>query len=148
MNAKRRSMGAARAGGVLFTLALAAHASVAFAGTPAICVTNTSQLVSALQSAQTSGAAIELMQGTYDLAGTVWNTNNSNSTQGIIATYFAGLSLSGGYTNTTCSAQNIDRNNTIIFDSSTAPLDQFQILGDTTIQGITFQLMNGLSIFA
>ena len=145
MNAKRRWIGTARAGGVLFTLALAVHAGAAFAGTPAICVTSNSQLASALQSAQTGAVAIELMQGTYDLAGTIWNGNTTPGTQ---ATFFAGSSLSGGYTNATCSAQNIDRDNTTVTDSSTTPADQFRMLGDATIQGITFHLKHGLTITA
>jgi Right handed beta helix region len=144
MNAKRRSIRAARAGAVLFTLAaLAMHANLALADTPTICVTSSSQLESALALAQKSAVSIQLMQSTYDLKGTVWNYN----TTGTAANFFAGSSLSGGYLNA-CSAQNIDRDNTIVTDSSTTPFDAFQILGDATIQGITFHLKGGLAIAA
>jgi trimeric autotransporter adhesin len=146
MNAKCRSTVAARAGRILFMLAaLATRADIASAGAPPICVTSNSELASALALAQTSANFIELMQGTYDLKSTIWN---GNTTPGNTAKFFAGSSLNGGYTNATCSAQDIDRDNTIITDSSTTPLDQFQILGDATIQGVTFHLKNGLSIFA
>ena len=144
MSAKRRSIGAVRAGGVLFTLAaLAMHGNPASAATPAICVTSNSQLASALALAQTSAVSIELMQGTYDLKGTSWDRNTAPND-----TFFSGSSLNGGYINTTCTAQNIDRDNTIITDSSTTPFDEFQILGDATIQGITFHLKGGLTILA
>jgi hypothetical protein len=145
MNAKRRSMGATRATGALFTLALAVHAGAAFAAAPAVCVTTNSQLASALQLASSSAVAIQLMTGTYDLKGTTWDANSGASYNDA---FFAGSSLSGGYLNASCAAQNIDRDNTIVTDSSTAPRDLFFIMGDATIQGITFQLKNGLSIYA
>jgi hypothetical protein len=144
MNAKRRPTETARAGVVLFTLAaLTMQANPAAADTPAICVTSNVELAAALALAQTRAVSIELMQGAYDLKSTVWDTHSSASSN---ETFFAGSSLSGGYLNASCTAQNIDRDNTIIADSSTTPNDAFLILGDATIQGITFHLTNGLTI--
>ncbi len=145
MRVQCRSMSVARAGGVVLALAIAIHGSLAFADTPSICVTTNSELVSALKLARTSAVAIQLLQGTYDLKGTPWDGNSTASGND---TFFGGSSLSGGYLNATCSSQNIERDNTIIMDSSTTPDDQFQMLGDATIQGITFHLKDGLQITA
>ena len=145
MSVECRSMRAARAGGVMLALAMAIHGGPASAVTPSICVTTNSELVSALKLARTSTVAIQLLQGTYDLKGTPWDGNSTASGND---TFFGGSSLSGGYLNATCTSQNIERDNTIILDSSTTPDDEFQMLGDATIQGITFHLKDGLQITA
>ena len=56
--------------------------------------------------------------------------------------------MNGGYLDAACSAQNIERDNTIITDSGSSPKDGFQILGDATIQGITFHLPDGIFVSA
>lgn len=145
MNAKRCYITAARVGGVLLTwAALTMHGKLALADTPTICVTSNGELASALAIAQTSAVSIELMQGSYDLKSTIWSSNAPNN----FAKFYAGSSLSGGYIGTTCATQNIDRDNTTITDSSAFPLDQVQILGDATIQGLTFHLKDGFAILA
>jgi hypothetical protein len=143
MRRKCRSMSVARAGGAVLAVAMAIHGSLAFADTPSICVTTSSELVSALKLARTSAVAIQLLQGTYDLKGTPWDGNSTTSGND---TFFGGSSLSGGFLNATCSSQNIERDNTVIMDSSTTPDDEFQMLGDATIQGVTFHLKNGIQI--
>jgi hypothetical protein len=146
MTAKRHSVRAASIGGAMFALAaLAMHTQAAFADTPTICVTSNDELGSALRLAQSSAVSIQLMVGTYDLKSTIWNGGAAASTT---PKFSAGSSLNGGFLNATCTSQNIERDNTIITDSGSAPKDGFQILGNATIQGITFHLSNGISISA
>jgi hypothetical protein len=146
MTAKRHSVGAASIGGVMFTLAaLAMHAKPALADTPSICVTSNDELGSALRLAQSSAVSIQLMVGAYDLKSTIWNGGGAASTP---PKFFAGSSLTGGFLNATCTSQNIERDNTVITDSESDPKDGFQMLGNATIQGITFHLQDGISIIA
>jgi Periplasmic copper-binding protein (NosD) len=127
------------------TLALALAAQVACANPPSICVTNNTELASALVVAKTTAVSIELMQSTYDLKNTVWNLKTTPSAA---PTFKGGSSLLGGYTSAGCSSRNVDINNTIITDSTSAPSDGFNILGDATIEGITFKLSGGLLVNA
>jgi hypothetical protein len=146
MITKRQSLGRSGIGGAVVTLAaLAMRANAALAGTPTICVTSNDELGSALQLAQSSAVSIQLMVGSYDLKSTIWNGGAVAATT---PKFFAGSSLIGGYLNAMCSSQNIERDNTVVTDSGTAPKDGFQILGDATIQGVTFHLPDGISISA
>ncbi len=126
-------------------LVLAVTASVALADPPDYCVGNDSELVSALAIAQTTPLTVKLQQNTYHLNQTAWNAKLTPSATGKFA---AGSSLLGGYTNATCTTRNIGVGNTIVTDTTQAPDDEVNILGDATIEGITFQLPNGLIVGA
>jgi hypothetical protein len=141
-NGLTKRMHARRAG---IALALAMAAQAAYADTPTSCVSNDSDLVSALSLAQSSALTVQLRQGTYHLNQTVWN---ANLTPAVTGKFHAGSSLLGGYTNAACTTRNIDVDNTIVTDTTATPNDAVDILGDATIEGITFHLSNGLLIAA
>ena len=138
-NAQRRAcrLGAA--------LVLVMAAGAAWADPADYCVANDSELVSALSIAQTTPLTIKLQQDTYHLNQTTWN---AKLTPGATAKFASGSSLLGGYTNATCTTRNIGVGNTVITDTTVGPIDQVNILGDATIEGITFELPNGLVISA
>jgi trimeric autotransporter adhesin len=123
-------------------LAIALAFSMAAHGASTVCVKDDNGLAVALIVAATSAVTVELVQNTYHLDQTPWNTNQSASL------LKPGFTLLGGYTDATCATRDIDVGNTIITDTSSAPNDGFSILGDATIEGITFNLKNGLSISA
>jgi Right handed beta helix region len=125
-------------------LALAMAAQAACADTPTYCVNNDGDLVSALQLARTNALTVQLRQGTYHLNQTVWNLHLNSQ----LAKFHAGSSLLGGYTNATCMTRDIDVDNTILTDTTANPDDEISIDGDATIEGITFHLPRGLSVFA
>ena len=87
--------------------------------------------------AANAATTVEVVQGTYDLKTTVWGGNS--------ATLHDGSSVLGGYTGSTCSGRNIDVNNTTFTDSDTTSA-AFQVLGDATIEGITFNLPYGIQV--
>jgi hypothetical protein len=131
--------------GTALTLAIFLGTQSAYADVTTDCVTNDTQLASALDIAQSTPLTIQLMQGTYHLSQTVWRQNISPSNR---AKFRDGSSLLGGYTNSTCSIRDVGVNNTIITESAAAPPAEFTMLGDATIEGITFKLPTALSIFA
>ena len=126
-------------------LVLALMASTALADPPDYCVGTDSELVSALSIAQATPLTIKLQQNTYHLNQTAWN---AKLTPNVTGKFAAGSSLLGGYTNATCTTRNIGVGNTIVTDTTQAPDDEVNILGDATIEGITFKLPNGLIIGA
>ncbi len=139
------SMARARLFGMGTAVALLMVGQAAYADATPVCVTSDAELVSALSLAQSTAVTIQLMQDTYHLNQTVWNAKLTPATRG---KFRDGSSLLGGYTNVTCSGRNIGVNNTIVTDTTSVPDDAFNILGDATIEGITFKLANGLIIGA
>jgi len=109
-----------------------------------LCVADDGSLATALDSVQTTATTIELVQGTYHLDQTVWNSNINGTT---IARIQSGSSLLGGYT-ANCTSRDIAVGNTVITDDSDPLYDNASILGDVTIEGITFNLKKGLVIGA
>jgi Right handed beta helix region len=144
MAAKNVSSGGVRAGGIGLALTFLMMSSAIYADTMP-CVNSDAELVSALNLAEGSAQTIMLVQGTYHLNATAWNAKLSSPGRG---KFRAGSSLTGGYTDATCTTRDIDVNNTFITDTTSNPDDEVNILGDATIQGITFQLPNGLIIGA
>src|ERR1700759_3209809 len=63
------------------------------------CVTSDADLVSALNLAEGSAQTIMVMQGTYHLNATAWNAKLSSPNR---AKFRSGSSITGGYTNSTC----------------------------------------------
>ena len=102
------------------------------------CVTNTSELNSALSLAQFAPQTIKLVQGSYRLDQTVWH-----DVANVVIT--AGSSLRGGYT-TNCAGRDIAAGNTVLADDSTADVETVLILGDLTLEGLTLHLHNGLML--
>ncbi len=90
--------------------------SSAFADAPSICVTNDAQLASALQIAQSTPLTIQLVQGTYHFAPTVWSAPASPAAK---AKFSDGSSLLGGYIDSSCLTRNVGVNNTVISSSRT-----------------------------
>lgn len=131
--------------GIGAALALLMAAQVARAGTPTLCVIDDAGFVSALKLAQSNAYTIKLMQGTYHLDLTPWNATLSPSVAGKFSN---GSSLLGGYTDRGCTTRNVGVDNTVVTDTTVGPDDGFNILGDATIEGITFKLPNGLLINA
>ena len=126
-------------------LMLAMTACMAWADPAEYCVNSDSDLVSALSIAQTTPLTVKLHQGTYHLNQTSWN---AKLTPAAFGKFERGSSLLGGYTNAACTTRNIGVGNTIVTDTTQTPDDEVNILGDATIEGITFQLANGLLIAA
>jgi trimeric autotransporter adhesin len=124
-----------RRGGCAATLLWMLATAPAYAATS--CVSSLSDLKTALDLAQHAATTVEVVQGTYDLKTTVWGGNS--------ATLHDGSSVLGGYTGSTCSGRNIDVNNTTFTDSDTTSA-AFQVLGDATIEGITFNLPYGVQV--
>ncbi len=144
MATKNVSSGGVRAGGIGLALTYLFMSPLIYADTMP-CVNTDAELVSALNLAEGSAQTIMLVQGTYHLNATAWNAKLSSPGRG---KFRAGSSLTGGYTNATCTSRDIDVNNTIITDTTSNPDDEVNILGDATIEGITFELPNGLIIGA
>lgn len=145
MNPKHVSAGRLQLQRMGIALVLLTTAQAAFADAVPVCVTNDAQLVSALNLAQSTAVAVQLQQGTYHLNQTVWNAKLTPSSQAIFSD---GSSLLGGYIDSACNTRNIDINNTVVTDTTTAPDDEFRMGGGATIEGITFKLANGLIISA
>jgi hypothetical protein len=143
MNIRRSTVLTTASLGILFCLSGAF--SPAYADAPVFCVTNDTELASALKNAQSSPLSIHVKQGTYHLLQTVWSAPASPSAK---AKFSDGSGLFGGFLGDTCSSRNVGVNNTIITDPSTAPKAEFEMLGDATIEGITFKLPTMLEIFA
>jgi len=129
--------------GAALALGLAVHS--AWADTAVYCVNSDSDLVSALSIAETTPLTIKLVQKTYHLNQTVWN---GNLTPAVTGKFKGGSSLLGGYVDANCSSRNIGVGNTVVTDTTATPFDRVNILGDATIEGITFELPNGLGIVA
>jgi Right handed beta helix region len=128
----------------VFLLAMLLPAARPAAAVNSLCVADDGSLATALDSVQSSATVIKLVQGTYHLDHTVWNSNVSGTT---IARIRLGSSLLGGYT-TNCSSRDIAVGNTMITDNSNALYDEASILGDVTIEGISFNLKHGLAVYA
>lgn len=122
-------------------LAMTATARIAHA-TAEVCVSGDAELATALNAARSSAMTIKLQQNTYHLDHTVWNNPGANA-----PTFSAGSSLLGGYT-ANCAGRDIAVNNTVITDGTNALFDGANIGGDATIEGITFNLKNGLYLGA
>jgi hypothetical protein len=109
-----------------------------------VCVPFDMTLVAALNQAQTTATTIHLIQGTHDLANTVWHRGVAVGT--VVP---SGSQLIGGYT-AACATRNIAAGNTKLIDSVPSGFDTAGTLvkGDLTIEGITFELQNGLTLYA
>jgi hypothetical protein len=112
------------------SIAASAHAGVS-------CVSSLADLKTALALAKDQATTVEVVQGTYDLKTTSWGGN--------LAQLHNGSSVLGGYTGANCSGRNIDVDNTTFTDSDTT-VANVQVLGDATIEGITFKLPYGLQV--
>jgi len=120
--------------------ALASHAPRVAAAT--VCVSNDAQFHIALETARHLTTRIEMVQGTYDLHGSVWEMDSH------IALVSAGTELLGGYT-AGCSGRNIEVGNTVIRNSSnTYHFNGAYVVGDLTIEGLTFKVYDGFSVLA
>lgn len=135
---KRRSAALLRAVLVLWIcLGLPPEASGAI-----VCVPADMTLAAALNQAQSSPTTIHLVQGTYDLAATVWHWGYLGGTL-----VRSGSELVGGYT-AGCAGRNIGAGNTKLTDSAAgANADGVLVKGDLTIEGITFELHHGFVLF-
>jgi len=105
-----------------------------------VCVANDVQLRNALLSAYLVPTTIKLVQGTYELGGSVWD---NASVPGITAD---GTKLLGGYT-ANCAGRDIQRGNTVLNDASGFfghPV--VFIHGNLTVEGLTWH--TGLDIEA
>jgi len=108
-----------------------------------VCVPVDMTLGAALNQAQTSATTIHIVQGTYDLSGTVWHRGVFKGTE-----IHQGSELVGGYT-TNCAGRNIGAGNTKLIDSvASTDQDGAFVRGDVTIEGVTFALQNGLFLVA
>ncbi|HZX90073.1 MAG TPA: right-handed parallel beta-helix repeat-containing protein [Rudaea sp.] len=135
---KRRSVAMLKAwSGLLVWLVLALPASAS-----TVCVPADMSLAAALNQAQTAATTIHLIQGTHDLANTVWHRGTATGVGTVIR---SGSELIGGYT-AACASRDIAAGNTTLIDSVPSGSDAAgtQVNGDLTIEGITFKLQNGL----
>ena len=120
--------------GVMFAslvgvMAMIATSCAAYAGNTEICVSDDLGFVNASIVAQISPVTIKLVQGTY-------NTNNTafeSDPQGT----FQGFSLLGGYT-ANCASRQINAANTIITSNGGNAALFGYMVGDLTVEGITF----------
>jgi hypothetical protein len=120
--------------------AITLHAPHAAADT--VCVSTNAQLRDALATAQHRAMRIEIVQGAYDLADTVWSDSSR-----VVFTH-GGSEILGGYT-AGCAGRDIDVDNTVFTDSGgVGGLDGFTPTGDVTLEGLTFRNGNTFSISA
>src|SRR5262249_39325502 len=105
-----------------------------------VCVPADMTLAAALNQAQSAATTIHLIQGTHDLANTVWHRGTAVGTA-----IRSGSELIGGYT-AACASRSIAAGNTTLIDSVPSGSDAAGtvVKGDLTIEGITFKLQNGL----
>ena len=115
--------------GVVMACLLPGAIGMARADNVVLCVANDAQLRNALLSAYLLPTTIKLVQGTYELGGTVWD---DGSDPGITA---HGTKVLGGYT-ANCAGRDIARGNTVLTDTSGHP-DIF-IHGNLTLEGLTW----------
>ncbi|HEX4482048.1 MAG TPA: choice-of-anchor Q domain-containing protein [Rudaea sp.] len=108
-------------------------------GSGTVCVNTNTELALALDDAQGTATTIEVVQGTYDLKSSVWNASGPQS-----AKFHDGSSLLGGYT-ANCAGRNIDVGNTTLTNTGSAS-PEIVALGDATIEGVSFNLIDGFSI--
>ena len=120
------------------TLGLVAHAATA----STMCVQNQTDFANAVGYANNGRMKIEIVQGTYDIHGTAWAAG--------LARGFAianGTEILGGYT-AGCAGRNIEVGNTVIGDSQpTGYANGAFVYGDLTIEGLTFSMPGGLSLW-
>lgn len=125
-------------------LALATQA--ARAANLELCVDTDAGFALALAQARSIPVTIELVQGhSYDLAGTVWHDIVDMPTTPTIR---EGSELLGGYT-AGCASRVVNPGNTHIIDSALtgSHASGAFMTGDFLIEGITFNLTNGLRLF-
>ena len=97
------------------------------------CVSNDSQFAAAAATATFVPVKFELVQGTYHVDGTVFDSNSPFTT-------FQGFSLLGGFT-ANCASRQIDATNTILSTSASSQGlygMEADVVGDVTIEGIHF----------
>jgi len=117
-------------------LLLALHAVPAMATNFEICVANNADLKSALNEAQFSPVTAKVARGTYDLKNTVWHDYATS-----VGQIHTGSQILGGYASD-CSTRDIASGNTTFTDSVAANDGPF-VLGNLTVEGITFSLDKG-----
>ena len=118
--------------------------AIASAQAGTVCVPKDMGLGAALNQAQTQTTTIQLVQGSYNLASTVWHAGVASGTY-----VHKGTQLLGGYTSG-CASRNIAADNTVLFDSVSTPTagDGAIVRGDLTIEGISFESQNGFAFNA
>jgi len=136
-----RHAGAAGCGGIAVFIGCTLMSAAVHAGGLPVCVSSNAQLANALASAQFVPTTIELVQGNYDLKNTLWHQG------AFTARVQAGSELLGGYT-AACGGRDIDVGNTVLDDSGSSPLDGADVLGDFTVEGITWAVPYGLTLAA
>jgi hypothetical protein len=126
---------------ILVSVALALAAQAAAAET--YCVQNQADFRNALGYANNNGRIkIEIVQGTYDIHGTVWDGGLAYG-----VSIGNGTEILGGYT-AGCAGRNIEVGNTVIGDSHLGMyVNGAFVYGDMTIEGLTFSIPNGLSLW-
>ena len=92
-----------------------------------VCVSNQDQFAAAVIEAEFAPLTIELVQGSYEIAGTVFD--NTFAT-------FQGFSLLGGYT-ANCASRTIDPDNTTI-DVANGAAFYADVVGNVTVEGLRF----------
>ena len=95
------------------------------------CVTDNASLANALLVAQFIPQTIQIARGNYDLKGSVWSAGAA------ITPIQAGTKLLGGYSSD-CSSRNIAAGNTVVANSTHGGGDGGEMLGDLTLEGLTF----------
>ncbi len=119
----------------VFFLLPALFATSAVAANFEICVASNADLKTALDQAQYVAVTVKIARGTYDLKNTVWHDFNG------FPQIWSGSEVLGGYS-ADCSTRNIAVGNTVITDSVVADDGPF-VLGDLTVEGLTFSLTKG-----
>ncbi|HEY2396980.1 MAG TPA: choice-of-anchor Q domain-containing protein, partial [Rudaea sp.] len=115
------------------------------------CVTNNSQLVTALNEVQFTPLTIKVATGNYDLKNTFWHGQLSNgfytyTSASQLAQISSGSEILGGYNND-CSTRSIAVGNTTFTDSGITDSivdDGAFPLGDFTLEGVTWSVRNGV----
>lgn len=101
------------------------------------CVGSQTDLQTAASTATFAPTTIKLVQGTYQVAGTIFDFNNVACSGGDCASFANGLTLLGGYT-ANCASRNIDPSNTTLVPGSATAGFKITARGDVTIEGIGF----------
>ena len=118
---------------VLAIPAIAPIAPAAFADNVELCVSNDAQLRTALVSAYLLPTTIKVVQGTYELGGSIWDN------EGDIGITSDGTKVLGGYT-ANCAGRDIERGNTVFDDTGGGVYFHPVVVihGNLTLEGLTW----------